>query len=384
MALDTITIKDANDVDRKITTDIHTVDNHVEVAKVGFGAEDAAPTLVSPANPLPTVQTGALPAGTNNIGDVDVLTVPADPFGTNADAIGTPGAAGSISSKLRLLTSDLNLLRTELQNLTVAEDAAHVNGDTGIMAMGVRNDAGTVLAATAGDYIPLSMDANGYLRVNVAAGGTSGTQYADGTVNATPTGTAAMGRNPSNELHSLLLTALGNLKVAIEEGTVSLAGTQRIGYVGGFLETIRPTTTVNTTPYSAGDTLCGEIQLTNAMATAGGSGVLVDLNLTRENGAAFAFRVEVFDSNPASTSAINTPFVWGTGDKGRWLGEVVVAADDEHWSLIDSDSVINIRGINMGVDNAESSQHLYAHIITDSAVTLAVGDISMALKFIQN
>jgi hypothetical protein len=44
----------------------------------------------------------ALAAGTNNIGDVDVLTVPADPFGVNADAA---SATGSISAKLRFIAS---------------------------------------------------------------------------------------------------------------------------------------------------------------------------------------------------------------------------------------------------------------------------------------
>jgi hypothetical protein len=48
------------------------------------------------------VSLGALPAGTNNIGDVDVLTVPADPFGANADAA---SATGSISAKLRFIAS---------------------------------------------------------------------------------------------------------------------------------------------------------------------------------------------------------------------------------------------------------------------------------------
>jgi hypothetical protein len=43
-----------------------------------------------------------LPAGTNNIGDVDVLTVPADPFGANADAA---SATGSISAKLRFIAN---------------------------------------------------------------------------------------------------------------------------------------------------------------------------------------------------------------------------------------------------------------------------------------
>lgn len=44
----------------------------------------------------------ALPSGTNNIGDIDVLTVPSDPFGANADAA---SATGSISAKLRFIAS---------------------------------------------------------------------------------------------------------------------------------------------------------------------------------------------------------------------------------------------------------------------------------------
>jgi len=40
---------------------------HYPINKLAFGALDTA-TLVSVANPLPTVQTGALPAGTNIIG----------------------------------------------------------------------------------------------------------------------------------------------------------------------------------------------------------------------------------------------------------------------------------------------------------------------------
>lgn len=44
----------------------------------------------------------ALVEGTANIGDVDVLTVPADPFGANADAA---SATGSISAKLRFIAA---------------------------------------------------------------------------------------------------------------------------------------------------------------------------------------------------------------------------------------------------------------------------------------
>lgn len=54
----------------------------------------------------------SIPAGTNNIGDVDVLTVPADPFGANADAIVAAGAAGSIQAKLRRATQGLEDLKS--------------------------------------------------------------------------------------------------------------------------------------------------------------------------------------------------------------------------------------------------------------------------------
>jgi hypothetical protein len=61
-----------------------------------------------------------------------------------------------------------------------AEDSAHTSGDLGSFVMGVRNDAGTALAAD-GDYIPLSMTSTGSLRVavvgTVTVSGTVTTQY---------------------------------------------------------------------------------------------------------------------------------------------------------------------------------------------------------------
>jgi hypothetical protein len=61
-----------------------------------------------------------------------------------------------------------------LDNIVLAEDAAHVSGDPGIQSLAVRNDADTSLAGTTGDYTPLQVDANGYLKVNIKAGAGSG------------------------------------------------------------------------------------------------------------------------------------------------------------------------------------------------------------------
>ncbi len=58
---------------------------------------------------------------------------------------------------------------TGATNLGKAEDAAHTSGDVGVMALAVRNDAGTALAGATGDYIPLSTDSVGNLRVNISS-----------------------------------------------------------------------------------------------------------------------------------------------------------------------------------------------------------------------
>lgn len=74
-------------------------------------------------------------------------------------------------------------------NLGKAEDAVHSSGDVGVMMLGVRQDAQVDFGAD-GDYVTLSIDANGALRV---AGGGGGTQYTeDDAVPGNPVGTAML------------------------------------------------------------------------------------------------------------------------------------------------------------------------------------------------
>ena len=54
-----------------------------------------------------------------------------------------------------------------------AEDAAHTSGDTGVMALAVRTDTAAARAGTDGDYIPLTTDSIGGLRIG--GSGTTGT-----------------------------------------------------------------------------------------------------------------------------------------------------------------------------------------------------------------
>ena len=66
---------------------------------------------------------------------------------------------------------------TGATDLGKAEDGLHTSGDVGVMALAVRSDVGGPFAAD-GDYVPLSTDATGALRVT---GGGGGVEYAEDT-----------------------------------------------------------------------------------------------------------------------------------------------------------------------------------------------------------
>lgn len=91
--------------------------------------------------------------------------------GETIDSITTVGEVSSV----RAITPG-----TSAQNLGKAEDAVHASGDTGVMALAVRQDTATALAAN-NDYIPLIVDSSGRLHVNVGTGSVSISALVPGT-----------------------------------------------------------------------------------------------------------------------------------------------------------------------------------------------------------
>ena len=113
--------------------------------------------------------TANLAAGTNNIGDVDVLSlVP----GTGATALGK------------------------------AIDSAAGGTDTGVALLAVRDDALTTLTPADGDYTHLRTSSTGALHVNVASGGISGivddAAFTPGTSEVLPVGFQADETTPDS------------------------------------------------------------------------------------------------------------------------------------------------------------------------------------------
>lgn len=73
---------------------------------------------------------------------------------------------------------------TGATNLGKAEDAAHTTGDVGVMMLAVRNDDGSVIAGSNGDYLPLTTDSSGALRIDL-----------NGTVSSNNSSTATLTAN---------------------------------------------------------------------------------------------------------------------------------------------------------------------------------------------
>lgn len=140
---------------------------------------------------------------------------------------------------------------TGATNLGKAEDAAHTSGDVGVMSLAVRKDSAAALAGTDGDYIPLTTDADGYLRVKDpnAGAGTPTNPAWDITNLTTPVNLAAgAGGNadsadlPSKKLTQCVITSSVPYKAIL--GTMTdVTIVNKVVIMGG------PGTTVYTPPH---------------------------------------------------------------------------------------------------------------------------------------
>jgi hypothetical protein len=188
----------------------------------------------------------ALPAGTNNIGDVDVAS-----WNGTTVVTGAGNATGAL--RVTLPTNGTGVIAsistsvtpgTAAANLGKAEDAAHGSGDVGVMALGVRNDAGAAFGAD-NDYVPLSIDSAGALRVT---GGGGGTQYTEGDTDASVTGTALLWEDTADTLRVAsaakpfpveIIAGAGSGGTAIADDAAFTVGTTSITPVGGTYKSTR-------------------------------------------------------------------------------------------------------------------------------------------------
>lgn len=128
---------------------------------------------------------------------------------------------------------------TAAANLGKAEDAAHSTGDTGVMALAVRQDTAASLAGADGDYIPLITDSSGRLHVNVGT-------IVPGTA-ATSLGKAEDAPHASGDTGVMSLAVRNDTHTTALSGTdgdytpIAVDSTGKVGIRGTFAEDVAHT-----------------------------------------------------------------------------------------------------------------------------------------------
>jgi hypothetical protein len=213
----------------------------LDAAQDNIAISDGTDTLsITASGQAEVAVTAALPAGNNNIGDVDIASMPGQFAEDSAHSSGALGnfvlgvrndanvaltstdldyspiattSTGAVKVSVNFSAADggalptnqaviagydgaaVQAIKTDVDgNLQVdilslpggltgyAEDSAHVSGDIGVLGLVVRSDAGGSLVSADGDYAPLQVDANGALRV--AATVDAAGDYAEDSVHA--------------------------------------------------------------------------------------------------------------------------------------------------------------------------------------------------------
>lgn len=220
--------------------------------------------------------------------------------------------------------------------LGVAEDAAHVSGATGVLAMSRRIDAAASSADTSGDNATINTDASGRLWTHVGA---------------------------------------------ID------AGETHLGEIGGKTIVVKPTIAVDTAIYAALDVLgaaavSGVVELAGAARVSGGTVVLESIAVYDDDNEKNPITLLFFDSAPASgTYTGNGPLALSAGDKGKYIGRVNIAAGD--YETQGGDAFACIRGIGLAMQASGSSSLYMIPMVTSGTPTYTTSsDIKMVLSFL--
>ncbi len=213
-------------------------------------------------------QVSSIAAGDNNIGNVDIVTLPALAAGTNnigdVDVLSVVPGTGATS-------------------LGKAIDSAGGSTDTGVAILAIRDDALTTLTPVDGDWVPLRVSSTGALHV-VGSAGT--TQYAEDTAAASGDSLVAMGavRRDSataggavdGDYVHLSTNSTGALRVTVDSATATsikaddaafTTGTDSVAVIGAVRDD-----SLSTLAAAEGDAVVLRVNSTGALHVTGGGG----------------------------------------------------------------------------------------------------------------
>lgn len=265
------------------------------------------------------VDVTSIAAGDNNIGNVDIVTVPSDPFGANADAA---SASGSISAKLRGIATALGITAFDLGSGTGGSRTLRLFQDTAQWVGG----AGSVSSATqrvthaSNDPVTTSVQLIDDAIFTDDAGFTPatsklmmvGAQLDDSSTDSVDEGDAG----------ALRMTPDRRLYTAAKFVTVSTDVTRKAA---------------DTTQYSINDAIsddtasptAGGFTFTSAASKSGGSGIITDAIITTANDAGTPIQCDIWLFNTSVTNINdNTAFAVSDSEIKTCVGKIPFALED--------------------------------------------------------
>lgn len=165
--------------------------NHRQVVVLGDPSVNAGVAPVDATNGLAIYNVQALTVASHAVTNAGTFAVQATLAAETTKVIGTVniasaqtlatvttvGTVTTVSTVSSVTAVGTITPGTAATSLGKAEDAAHTSGDVGVMALAVRNDTAAALAGTTGDYIPLTTDDLGNLRVHIDDRQLDGSEY---------------------------------------------------------------------------------------------------------------------------------------------------------------------------------------------------------------
>jgi hypothetical protein len=367
--------------------------------------DDAGGTLTVDSLQLPAALVGgrldvvvgaALPTGTNNIGDVDVLTMPG----------------------------------------TFAEDAAHVSGDVGVQMLAVRKVTPANLSGTDGDYEPLQISA-GRLWTSTTVTGTLDTDLYANCSNADGGGDIGrllvVGGTDGANNQTLSLDTTGALKLAT--GTNNIGDVDVLTLPGAFAEdaahasgdighqvlTVRSDTPtakggtdgdyqpvltnneglvwvipspkvvrLSVTPtisngavYASGDVIGGLQTISNAVRKAGGSGTILSIVVIDKTQAQRAAMDILFFDRSVTVAADNAAVATSDADMANCLGIVSIGPYNTAFPGTPLNSLSTL--LNVGLPIVCNGADLFAVVVSRGTPTYtSTSDLEFKYTILQD
>lgn len=184
---------------------------------------------------LSALRDASIAAGDNNIGNVDVVTVPSDPFGANADAAVAAGAAGSIQAKLRRLTQGVEDLKTTIVLAAGSAAIGKLAANDGVDIGDVTLNNASIAVTQSGTWDEVGInDSGNSITVDAPVGTPVFTRLSDGS--AALIGQKAMAASIPVVLASDQSAITVSSHAVTNAGTFAVQDSEKIADNGGFTD----------------------------------------------------------------------------------------------------------------------------------------------------